>query len=1169
VIEFRILGPLEVLSDGHAVELGGPKQRALLALLLLEANRVVSIDRLIDALWGEEPPETAGKALQVYVSQLRKLLGKERLVTRAPGYMLRAEAHELDLARFQLLRGAGSLREALALWRGPPLGDLAQQPFAQAEIARLEELRQTCLEERIEADLAAGRHAEVAGELEALVAQQPLRERLRELHLVSLYRSGRQAEALAAYKEARAGFVDTLGIEPGKSLRDLQQAILRQDSSLDLRPESTEAAEATDTSRGVFVGRESELEELRGALDAAFAGRGRLFLLVGEPGIGKSRLAEELARHARERGATTLIGRCWEAGGAPAFWPWLQSLRIYMQQCDTRVIRSQLAGGAAEVAQIVPELRELFPDLVEPSREGEGARFRLFDAATRFLKNAAAARPILLVLDDLHAADEPSLLLLQFLAGELGASRMLVVGTYRDVDPTVRDPLAATLAELAREHVTRRVALGGLTEDDVARYLELTAGNVPAQDLVATIHTETEGNPLFVGEVVRLLASEGSLPEIDIQTLWTLGVPQGVREVIGRRLRRLSRDCSRLLTLASVLGREFRLEALERLSELGGDELVDLLDEAMSARVLASVPGTRTHLRFAHALIRETLYDELTTPRRVQLHRRAGEALEDLYGQEPEPHLAELAHHFFEAAPGGDVGKALDYARRAGNSALAQLAYEEAARLYGLALQAIELSQSADPIARCELLLALGDALWKAGRTPEAKEIFLSAADLARTAGLREHLARAALGYGGRFPWLRAGNDTRLVPLLEEALAALSGEESVLRVRLLGRLAGALRDQPSLEPRSSLSREAVEIARKLGDPVTLGYVLIAFAAATWGPETEEIAAIADEVTQLAAETSDPELAILVQWVHFFHWATAGDYERVARVEAEYGAIADELKQPSQQWYAAVMRTDSALFRGEFAKAEQLMGEVLRLGRAQQWDAGFAYRIALFALRREQGRLDEIEALITETAEEYAGYRAFRCLVPLLSLELGRPEDARPAFDELAIDEFATLPQDCEWLFCLAILAEVAAGLNDGRRAHTLYELLRPHARRNAIAAGELAVGSVARYLGLLAATLGQLDDAARHFEDAIAMNESMGARPWLAHTQHDYARMLLTRNTHSDREKAHQLLADALTTYEELGMHSPAMRASKLAEALAVDPRGVAVGTRGTGETTR
>src|SRR2546421_3390636 len=303
-MEFRILGPLEVLSDGQALDLGGQKQRALLALLLLEANRPVSRDRLIAALWEEEPTATAQKAIQVYVSPLRKLLGKERLLTRAPGYLLHAEADELDLAHFQRLQAEGKLHAALALWRAPALAEFAQRRFAQTEIARLEELRLACLEERLDANLAEGRQAEVVGELEALVREYPLRERLRELLLVALYRSGRQAEALAAYQDARAALVDELGIEPGKALRELHQAILRQDTALDVVPADEPATEA---GRGVFVGREAEFAQLAAGVDDAPGGRGRLLFPLGEPRIGKSPPADQLTRRAPPPGGPNLV----------------------------------------------------------------------------------------------------------------------------------------------------------------------------------------------------------------------------------------------------------------------------------------------------------------------------------------------------------------------------------------------------------------------------------------------------------------------------------------------------------------------------------------------------------------------------------------------------------------------------------------------------------------------------------------------------------------------------------------------------------------------------------------------------------------------------------------------------------------------------------------------
>src|SRR5919108_4145703 len=794
-MDFRILGSLEVLAEGRTVALGGSKPRALLALFLLNRGETLSTDRLIDELWGEDPPASAAKTVQVHISRLRKALagGEESalvgvIVTREHGYELELDPERLDAERFERLVGEGRgelaagrperaaslLERALSLWRGPPLADLAYEPFAQREIARFEDLRIAALEQLVEAKLALGAHAELVGELETLIAEHPYRERLQAQLMLALYRSDRQADALQAYQDARRTLVEELGIEPGERLRELERAILAQDPALAVPAAQTAAAQpeaaesAVETGRA-FVGRERELADLVVGLDDAFAGRGRLFLLVGEPGIGKSRLAEELIAHARARGGRILVGRCWEAGGAPAYWPWVQSLRPYLRDTDAESLRSELREGAADVAQILPELRDLLVDLPPAAAvESEGARFRLFDSMTAFLKRAAADRPLVLVLDDLHAADEPSLLLLRFVARELGESRLLVVGACRDVDPTPTDPLTTTLTELVREPVTRTLALGGLGEADVVRFIEFVAPEAPAAELAAAVHAETEGNPLFVGETVRLLAAERRLDE---PATVRLAIPQSVREVIGRRLRHLSHDCNRLLTLASVLGREFDLDALASVSGLERDAILELLDEGIEARVVSEVPGGIGRMRFAHALIRDGAYHGISRSRRVQLHRQVGEALEVLYSSDLDPHLAELAHHFFEAAAGGDGREAGDYARRGGDRAASQLAYEEAVRLYGMALEALGPNGATTAQSRCELLLALGDAQGRAGDDPGAKSTHLRAAELARSAGLPEMLARAAAGYGGRFLWSHELTDERLRPSLVDSLS--------------------------------------------------------------------------------------------------------------------------------------------------------------------------------------------------------------------------------------------------------------------------------------------------------------------------------------------------------------------------------------------------------------
>jgi DNA-binding SARP family transcriptional activator len=1169
-MDFRILGPLEARDQGRGVRLGGGRQRALLALFLLHRGETLSTERLVDELWGERPPATAAKTVQVYISRLRKTLaGGESddpagvVVTREHGYELRLDPERLDAHRFERLvaegrselaagrpeRAASALEGALSLWRGPPLADLAYEPFAQPDIARLDDLRVAALEQLIEAKLALGRHAEVIAQLEALIGEHPYRERLRAQLMLALYRSDRQADALQAYQDARVTLVEELGIEPGARLRELERAILAQDPALHLVVEAPTEAEPAVEPRGAFVGRERELAALVGGLDDAFAGRGRLFLLVGEPGIGKSRLAEELIAQARARGARILVGRCWEAGGAPAYWPWVQSLRAYVREAEPDALRAQLGGGAADLAQFLPELRERFPDLPEPrSLESEEARFRLFDATAEFLRNASERHPILLLLDDLHAADAPSLLLLRFLARELGSTRMLVLGAYRDVDPMPGQPLTEMQAAVTREPVTRRLSLSGLSERELEEFVELTAFEIASPELVAALHEETEGNPLFVGEIVRLLSVEGVPSESAAEV--RLAIPQSVRDVIARRLSHLSEECNRVLVFASVLGREFALDALARLAGISEDELLDMLDEAMAARVVSDLPGGPGRLRFAHVLIRDTLYDGLTSARRVRLHRLAVEALEALYGEAPAPYLAELAHH---SLAGRDFAKGLRYAWRAGDRALALLAYEESARLYATALEALDLAGPSDEKARCELLCALGEAEARAGDSPAAKRAFLEAAGIARRLGLTRELARAAVGYGGRIVWARAGDDDRLVPLLEEGLATLAEDDVELRARLLARLAGALRDEPARERRDTLSGEAVELARRTGNPAALAYALDGRAACIVAPDTvAECLALGSELCEVAKRIGDTERVAAGHSHRIIAQLLVGDV-RAAEVDlAAASRIAQELRQPAQLWQYCASRAMLALAAGRLSEAEELVPRAFALGqRAQPTAATPVYVLQRFTLRDFRGGLAAVEPAIRELVAEYPARLIFRCALALLHARLGRTSEAKRALDDLAGDDFSALPFDQEWLYGMSLLAETSALLGGTDSASVLYRLLVPWATLNVADVGEGIRGSVSRYLGILATMTKSWVEAELHFEAALAMNERMGARPWLAHTHSDYARMLIARDKPADRGRALELAGRALEAYRSLGMDSFAAEAARLERELA------------------
>jgi class 3 adenylate cyclase/tetratricopeptide (TPR) repeat protein len=899
-----------------------------------------------------------------------------------------------------------------------------------------------------------------------------------------------------------------------------------------------------------LVGRDGELAQLVDALERSFAGLGRLILLSGEPGIGKSRLADELATEAVRRGARVIWGRCWEAGGAPAYWPWVQALRSLIRDLPPDRLRPAFGPGGAELARMLPdEVGSVFAELPPPAVDPDTDRFRLFQAVMSFLKRAAGDHPIALILDDLHAADASSLLLLRFVADELQDAHVLVVACYRDTELTPGHPLSATVSELARRPLTVRLPLSGLAEADVGRFIALISQREPPAGLAAAVYDGTAGNPLFVGEVAQLLVSEGLLERPAEVVAWQLSVPQGIREVIIRRLAGLSEQTSRLLSLASVLGRDFDLQALEQLSGEPRDELLRLLDGAAAAKLVAEVPGALARFRFSHVLVRDTLYDELPASARVRLHRHIGEALEQRYGHDLDPHLAELAHHFAHAAPAGDVDKAVAYARRAAGRALQQLAYEEAARLFELALQAAGLEAKPDPRVQCELLLGLGDAHARAGEGEVAREAFLHAATVARGLGSGELLARAALGYGGRFVWARAGTDEHLIRLLEDALTGLGDADSSLRVRVMSRLAGALRDEHERETRDALSRKAVEIARRLDDAGALAYALEGRCFAIFWPESAtERLEIATELAKIAEQTGDRER--LLEARHFGRIGIPLELGDLATVQAERDDVmrlAEELRQPAQRWLVVATNATIAAFEGRFAEAELLMKEAFELGkRAQQIDAVLSYRIQLFTLHLHRGGLQNVESLIRRSVGEYPARPMLRCMHAYLLAAIGRGEEARPLFDELTENRCSVLPVNNEWLFSLGFLVDVANVLRDAERAETLYQLLAPYADRNASTPDYIATGSVSRPLAVAASVVERWSEAENHFGAALRANSEMGAHPWVARTNLDWAEALLKRDAPADCERAADFAGEAGRIARNLGMLVLAARAEAI-----------------------
>jgi predicted ATPase len=608
-----------------------------------------------------------------------------------------------------------------------------------------------------------------------------------------------------------------------------------------------------------------------------------------------------------------------------------------------------------------------------------------------------------------------------------------------------------------------------------------------------------------------------------------------VRAVIRRRLRHLSDQCTLILVLAAVLGREFELDALDRVSGVSRDALLEILDEASRERVVTEVPGAAGRRRFAHALIRDAIYEDLTPGRRAQLERRVGEALETLYADDLEPRLSELAHHFLAAVPAGEAEKAIDYAWRAGDRAKRLFAFEEAIRLYQLAL-----TVTANAAVRCDLLLALGEAQSRAGDTPASNTTFREAAERAISLELPEQLARAALGYGGRISWEVSRDDETLAHLLELALAALGEDDSILRARLLARLAGGpLRDSSAdAERRRSLGAQALAMARRIGEPSTLAHALAGYLEIDLSPEsTRARVELAQELIQVALAAGETERAVEGYNEHLEASIELGDLASAHADLEAMAQLAEALRQPSQQWLVAVHRAALALLEGRFDEAEKLIAEARSQGeQAQRWSSAVSHGLQLYVLRRGQGRLGEIEELARRSAIDYPTYPVWRCVLANLLAELSSTDEARVELEALAIDGFSALPFDEEWDVSLCLLAETAARLGEPAHAATIYPLLLPYTDRVAFGFPDISLGPISRYLGLLAETTGRYDEAANHFEHALAMCQRLGARPWLVHAQEDFAQVLHTRGRPGDAERARDLLAEAHAARRALGM---------------------------------
>ncbi|HZQ79240.1 MAG TPA: AAA family ATPase [Acidimicrobiia bacterium] len=859
-----------------------------------------------------------------------------------------------------------------------------------------------------------------------------------------------------------------------------------------------------------FVGRGGELKTLQRAWAAALAGERSAVFIGGEPGIGKTRLAAQLADSVHREGANVLFGRCDEDLGVP-YHPFVEALAGYIGACPADELREQAGPLSGEVVRLVPVLADRLPHLPEPLRaEPETERYRLLEAVAELLAGISHDAPVLLVLDDLHWATKPSLLLLRHLLRLTSSCRLLVVATYRDTDISRAHPLALALADLRAEPGVVRIALEGLDRPETFAFVEAAAGHPLDSDglaFAAALHSETEGNPFFAGEVLRHLREMGVLIHEDGRwrttlPLGELGIPEGVRDVVGRRLARLPSAAGEVLSVAAVMGREFDLDVLVEASDPGADEVLEALEQAEQARLVVGEPSRPGRYSFAHGLVRSTLVGELSTSRRLRIHRRIARILERR--PDAETRLPELARHFGHAASLGDVDRAVDYARRAGHQARAELAFEEAAAHYRQGLSVMERPGGLDTALRCDLEIALGGVLRQAGE-PTYREVLRSAADAARTLRDPLRLGEAVLAFSPTaFGGAMGARDDAVVQLAEEALAGLDPEASSLRARLMAVLAGELaHDDANEERRAALLSKAIAMAEGVGDRPALARVLGSALYADKDPaRLDERIGRAGELLELSSELDDRESAFWARACRCDELFERGDVRAAVEDLDAAAELAAQLRQPLHGWRVAIRRVSQALVEGRLDDAERLIGDARRLGDEGGVDRSFVEGTAalpLFMVRYEQGRLGELDGIVEPLLRSQPGYRPFwAAALALLQAETGRTAEARSSAAELVGRLDAVSARSRSWISVLVTLGTVAAGVGDTASAAACYRRLLPFRGRIAALGRAGIVGPVDPVLGCLAAVMGLDGEAEAHFGEAIVLCERWGAPLWAA-----------------------------------------------------------------------
>ncbi len=1101
--------------DDRPVDLGGPRQRSVLALLLVARGQVVSVDRLVEDLWRGEPPPQAIGALQAYVSHLRRSLEPDRaprtpatvLVSEPPGYAIRVSTDAVDAWRFEtLVRKAAErsgtsaeralLDDALNLWRGIAFGEFAAEPWAQPEAARLDGLRIVATERWCEAVLRSGDFHEAVMAAEELTRTHPLREEGWRLLAMGLYAGGRQADALATLRRARTLLADELGVDPGPALLKVEADVLAQSLTLPRQLESDEpapmpasvssgpsvSAVAARTSapappsatgdRAEFVGREAELNTLHSvAADSIEHSDRRVVLLAGEAGAGKSRLTDRFGRELAADRWRVVVGRCPESAGAPPAWAWVEAIRALTSQVDPGPLAADLA-----------------PLLEEKTGSGEAdasfGRFLLSRAVSGYLSQACRVQPLAVLLDDVHCADSETLALLDAVAAGVSGP-LLLLAAYRpaEASPGLRDTLAG-LAALP----PARISLGGFDQAQAARLVRAVAGTQPDPATVSALLDRTGGNPFYLTESARLLGSEGGL-------VATSKVPEGVRDVLRRRFARLPEVTVSVLRLAAVIGRDVDIDVLVRAAEVEEDSVLDALEAGVLAGLLTEPhPGA---VRFAHVLVRDTLYEDAPRLRRSRWHARVGTAVAQLHPDE----FAALAHHFHQAATTATARQAVDAAILAAQQAVSRYAHETAVTLYRQALSDLDRVHSADSAdgrvaERVELLARLSLSQIAGGDSMAAHESRKEAIRLADRDGRPALLVRVLTAWDLPTPWIvrRYGMvDTEITTLIERALSWSDTDvvDDVVRCKLLCALVSEISGE-QVDRAAAAASEAEEIARRLGEPVLIGLALHARSSVMAAEEKpDERRLIGAELQQIGERPGLAVFALLGHHMELQYRAVVLDLDGISQQIDQLDAIVRRYHWRQAEAAVQMHRAFLAHLMGRLQEAE---GGYLRahelFGSSGALDADGITALALLTVRLSQQREGELATVVggVDTASDMvADLRG----LPLTAV--GRTAEARELRRRIR-------PVRHDFFRCLVLTmrALITVRLADPVEGESVYlELLSYRGQVGGAGTGSFAVGPVDTALGDLMAMLGRPDQAREHFTVALDVARRCGNRAWI------------------------------------------------------------------------